>query len=98
MSESSREDVSRAASLRPEAIEALRKGFIEFSNYQAFSPSDEEINLLCELALDGLRFRMWIAGAVTCPSALVRALSLCTTPAEYRKAIDGLIASGKLKP
>lgn len=47
---------------------------------------------LCELALDGLRFRAWCEGASTFSnpgvSALAKLLANCTKPQDYREAID----------
>lgn len=49
-------------------------------------------NELCELALDGLRFRFWIEMA-SGPGIvrLAKAIARYITPNQYRTAIDGLI-------
>jgi hypothetical protein len=67
----------------PEAIEKFRKEIVG-------------IDELCELALDGLRFRVWCEGASDMTSGvgvgrLAVLLCECQTPQDYRAAIDRFI-------
>lgn len=72
--------------MTPERIEEFRKASGEDG--------------LCELALDGLRFRAWINGiadlATICEVA--KAIAYARTPNQYRTAIDGLIGKGRIRP
>ncbi len=54
---------------------------------------------LCELALDGLRFRIWIEGASHGGDIirLAKLLTDCVQPEHYRAAIDRFIIE-KAKP
>lgn len=65
--------------MTPDLIEALRK-------QNPLMPSE-----LFALALDGLRFRLWVELASTQPAAVAVALASSTRPADYRRAIDSLI-------
>jgi hypothetical protein len=69
----------------PEDIERARLALSE----RGFS----DVNQLCELALDGLRFRAWIEGASYEPAGVARALAYCLSPQDYRTAIDGIIVA-----
>ncbi len=55
----------------------------------------EDMNGLCELALDGLRFRAWCNGATPGGgvSTMAKLLANCTTPQMYREAIDKFIVA-----
>lgn len=50
---------------------------------------------LCELALDGLRFQFWIRAASPGTNGmmneLIKAITNCVTPNQYRTALDRLI-------
>lgn len=63
--------------MKPDRIEELRKA--------GYDPE------LCELALDGLRFQMWIKLAASRPATVAVEIAKCITPNQYRAAIDRLI-------
>lgn len=77
-------------SMSPQEIEEQRKLLKE-----VLPPS--VANGLCELALDGLKFRGWVDGASRCPSIVATALAHCTKPEQYRKVLEDLLASGKIR-
>lgn len=73
-----------ASALTPEMIEACRINPTLAMNHR---------QQLTELALDGLRFRAWCAGASPGGGvgALAQLLAKCITPQAYREAIDKFI-------
>jgi hypothetical protein len=68
--------------MTPELIEACR-----------IDPTTAMIHRqeLTELALDGLRFRIWCECASTQPGLLAGLIARCGSPLEYRAAIDQFI-------
>lgn len=68
-------------------IERLRLGLAQHYT------EESTINDLCALALDGLRFRIWIDEATHRPGRVAKALADCLTPNQYRTAIDSLIVA-----
>lgn len=75
--------------MTPQEIERFRQTLRE--HY-----STDIVNSLCELALDGLKFRFWCEGATHTPGRLASALANCVTVDQYRRAIDKLIAPGSV--
>lgn len=77
--------------MTPEQVEDQRKLLREVL-------PENVANELCELALDGLRFRVWCEGASnrTAPGIgrLAQLLAKCITPQMYREAIDKFIVEG----
>ena len=51
-------------------------------------------NRLCELALDGLKFRAWCEGATRTPARFATGLAGCLTVKDYRTAIERLMHPG----
>lgn len=73
--------------LTPEQIEQIRQHGLAAA---------DTLPLLCELALDGLRFRVWCEGASDTVSdvgisRLAKLLANCLKPQQYRAAIDQFI-------
>lgn len=81
-------DAEGEGRVTPQRIEELR---CELLAANGDNIVDEESNALCELALDGLRFRKWIELASTRPGLVASTLAPCTIPKDYRRAIDKLI-------
>lgn len=82
-----------SATMTPADIEQTRKwlssgGALKSDTSQA----------LCELALDGLKFRAWANGASSKPSVVAVALAPCSTLHDFRLAIERLLADGKISP
>jgi hypothetical protein len=89
---------TEGSALTPEQIEEWRK-FYQSKFDSAPVPQLQQAALeqiqLCELALDGLRFRVWCEGASTFNAPgiceLATLLAKCNTPLMYREAIDKFI-------
>jgi hypothetical protein len=92
------------AELTPSEIDEWRKIWMQDvdSHVPALRDAAMQRLQLCELALDGLRFRVWCEGATPgggiCTMASL--LAKCVTPQMYREAIDKFIvmrAQGKVQ-
>lgn len=86
---------ARADTLTPAQIDGYVTMWLKDldSPVQAIRQSTVEKLLLCELALDGLRFRIWCQGACAGHGVtlLARLLAKCGSVHEYREAIDKFI-------
>lgn len=82
--------------MTPERIEAWRQAWATVdSDVPELRRAADEKRELCELALDGLRFRIWCEGASSFSKPgiceLAKLLTYCHTPQQYRDAIDQFI-------
>lgn len=81
--------------MTPERIEQWRQVWAAESNSIApeIRQAADEKRELCELALDGLRFRAWCEGASYAPGELASLLAHAIKPEAYRAAIDQFIVN-----